>query len=88
MCQDFQILLLWLECTSNRIGHYIIVVKTYIKHTRKSFTKAPIQVPVRKKKHKQETKTTSEKSEEVAKLNERAKKFLAHHRINRQPQNF
>lgn len=42
---------------------------------------------MQKKKHKQETKTTSENSEEMAKLNKRAKQFLAHHRINRQPQN-
>lgn len=49
MCQDFQMLLLWVECMSSRFVHNISVVKPYIKHTRKQFIKMPIQVPMQKK---------------------------------------
>lgn len=69
----------WNACEVE-LASYVRVVKPYIKHTRKQFIKTPVQVPMQKK-HKQETKTMSERSEELAKQNKRVKKFLG------QPQN-
>ena len=48
LCQDFQMFLLWFERMSSIVGHYIAVVKPYIKHIRKQFIKAPIQVPMQR----------------------------------------